>query len=183
MRYWTVISAWLCLAGTAFAAAPPDEIGVLTCSVGRVVDAAAPAQASGANEAREMLCSFKTSRGPDEHYAGLVKTVGGGMALPQNRTLLWSVRAPRGTHYTTGLLQQTYTADKSTPAGQVPPLLGEHNSLLSLYVLTEKPAGSASKEKPPAPELIIVDVELVLKTAVGRSNGRNRHAAPLSSGG
>ena len=51
--------------------------------------------------------------------------------------------------------------------GQVPPLFGERNDMISLYTLTEKPPGTASKEEQLAPLLIVADMELVLKAAVG----------------
>ena len=75
--------------------------------------------------------------------------------------------APLGTRYSPGLLQQPYAADRATPVGQVPPLFGERNDMISLYTLTQKPPGAVSKEEQPAPALIVADMELVLKAAVG----------------
>jgi len=49
----------------------------------------------------------------------------------------------------------------------VPPLIGERNDIISLHDLIEKPPGTASKEEQPAPAIIVVDMELVLKAAVG----------------
>ena len=86
---------------------------------------------------------------------------------PTRQALLWSVRAPLGTRYSPGLLQQTYMADRSTPPGQVPALIGERNDMISLSTLTEKSPGAVSKEEQPAPALIVADMELVLKAAVG----------------
>ena len=151
-----ITSAWLA-AGMApgLAAAPHDEIGVLTCTVGAIVG----------NEAREVLCAFKTGRGPEETYAGLLRSIGDNTA--EGRAILWSVRAPLGTRFSPGLLQQAYTADRSTPAGQVPALIGERSDTLSLHSLTEKPLGAASKEKQAAPAFMAVDMELVLQAAVG----------------
>jgi len=65
------VAAWFAV-GTAPApaATPPDEIGVLTCTVGPIVNAYASGTSVG-NEAREMLCSFKTGQGPEETYAAL----------------------------------------------------------------------------------------------------------------
>ena len=159
------MAAWFA-AGTAaaLAAPPPDEIGVLTCTVGPNVGAAASDTSVG-NEAREMFCSFKTGLGPEETYGGLLRSVGDKPAA--GRALLWSVRAPLGTRFSPGLLQQAYTADRSTPAGQVPALIGERSDTLSLHSLTEKPLGAASKEEQPAPAFMAVDMELVLKAAVG----------------
>jgi hypothetical protein len=102
-----IISAMCLHTGAAWGTPNSVEIGVLTCTIGHVVDAVAPDQKSAANEAREMVCSFRAPRAPEETYAGLVKAIGGTGALPENRALLWSVRAPVGTVYSPGLLQQT----------------------------------------------------------------------------
>jgi hypothetical protein len=158
------VAAWFATGTAPAPAAALDEIGILTCTVGPIVNATASDTSVG-NEAREMLCSFKTSRGPEETYAALMTSIGGRTA--EGRAILWSVRAPRGTRYTPGLLQQTYAADRATPVGQVPPLIGEHNDMISLYTLTHKPPGVVSKEEQPAPALIVADMDLVLKAAVG----------------
>jgi hypothetical protein len=159
-----VVSTWFAAGTAAALAAAPDEIGVLTCTVGPIVGVAA-SDTSVSNEAREMFCSFKTGLGPEETYGGLLRSIGDKPAA--GRTLLWSVRAPLGTRFSPGLLQQTYTADRSTPAGQVPALIGERSDTLSLHSLTEKPLGAASKAEQPAPAFMAVDIELVLKAAVG----------------
>jgi drug/metabolite transporter (DMT)-like permease len=57
--------------------------------------------------------------------------------------------------------------EESPPTGQVPALIGERSDTLSLHSLTEKPLGTASKEEQPAPAFMAVDMELVLKAAVG----------------
>ena len=162
-----IVSAMCWYTSAALGAPNSVEIGVLTCTVGNVVDAAASDQKSAANEAREMVCSFTAPRAPEETYAGLVKAIGGTGALPENKALLWSVRAPVGTVYTPGLLQQSYAVDATTPSGQTPPLIGERNGSISLFTMTEKQEGSASKENQPAPLFVIADIELVLKAAVG----------------
>ena len=94
------MAAWFA-AGTAaaLAAPPPDEIGVLTCTVGPNVGAAASDTSVG-NEAREMFCSFKTGLGPEETYGGLLRSIGDKPAA--GRALLWSVRAPLGTRFKPG---------------------------------------------------------------------------------
>ena len=168
MRSSVAIVSAMCWYTSAACGAPNSiEIGVLTCTIGHVVDAAAPDQKSAANEAREMICSFRAPRAAGETYAGLVKAIRGTGALRENGALLWSVRAPVGTMYTPGLLQQTYAVDATTPSGQTPPLIGERNGSISLFTMAEKQEGSASKEKQPAPEFVVADVELVLKAAVG----------------
>jgi hypothetical protein len=71
------VVAWF-VAGIApaLAAAPPDEIGLLTCTVGPIVNATASDNSVG-NEAREMFCSFKTGMAPEETYAALLRSIGG----------------------------------------------------------------------------------------------------------
>jgi hypothetical protein len=49
----------------------------------------------------------------------------------------------------------------------VPALIGDRNDTISLSTLTEKSPGAVSKEDQPAPALIVADMELVLKAAVG----------------
>ena len=86
------VAAWFATGVVpAPAAAPPDEIGVLTCTVGPIVNASASGTSVG-NEAREMLCSFKTGQGPEETYAALMISIGGRTA--EGRAILWSVRLP-----------------------------------------------------------------------------------------
>jgi Protein of unknown function (DUF992) len=162
-----IVSAMCWCTGAAWGAPNSVEIGVLTCTIGHIVDTVAPDQKSAASEAREMVCSFRALGAPEETYAGLVKAIGGAGALPENKALLWSVRAPVGTVYTPGLLQQSYAVDATTPSGQTPPLIGERNGLISLFTMAEKQEGSASKENQPAPLFVIADIELVLKAAVG----------------
>ncbi len=162
-----IVSAMYWYTSDAWEAPNSVEIGVLACTIGHVVDAAAPDQKSAVNEAREMVCSFTPPSAPEETYAGLVKAIGGTGALPENRALLWSVRAPVGTVYAPGLLQQTYAVDAATPLRQTPPLIGERNGSIYLFTMAEKQEGSASKEDQPAPLFVIADIELVLKAAVG----------------
>jgi hypothetical protein len=168
MRCWPTIILTVCLGVEAALGVPaPVEIGVLTCTIGRIVDTVASSQTTVASEAREMVCTFKAAAGPEETYAGLVKAVGGVGSLPEKGALLWSVRAPMGTVHAPALLQQTYAVDTATPAGQVPPLLGERNGQISLYTLGDKQEGSASKEKQPPPVFVVAEVELVLKASAG----------------
>src|ERR1700694_3945463 len=118
MRWWLAAMLSVCLGlGAALGGAAPVEIGVLTCTLGRVVDTVASSQ-TAASEAREMVCSFKVSNGPGDTYVGLVKAIGGVGALPEKAALLWSVRAPIGTAYAPGLLEQSYAVDTGTAAGQ-----------------------------------------------------------------
>ena len=162
-----IVSAMCWYTSAAWGAPNSIEIGVLTCTIGHVVDAVASDQKAAANEAREMVCSFRAPRAAEETYAGLVKAIRGTGALRENRALLWSVRAPVGTMYTPGLLQQAYAIDATTPKGQTPPLIGERNGSISLFTMAEKQEGSASKESQSAPLFVIADIELVLKAAVG----------------
>ena len=115
-----IVSAMCWYTSAALGAPNSVEIGVLTCTLGNVVDAAAPDQKSAANEAREMVCSFTAPRAPEETYAGLVKAIGGTGALPENRALLWSVRAPVGTVYTPGLLSNPMQSMRRRPQDKRP---------------------------------------------------------------
>src|SRR4029078_1896320 len=70
-----ITSAWLAAGIVPGLAAPlPDEIGVLTCTVGAIVSATSAAAAG--DGAREMFCAFKTGMGPEETYAGLLRSIG-----------------------------------------------------------------------------------------------------------
>jgi hypothetical protein len=144
----------------------PIEIGVLSCTLGRVIDAQVSDKAPGASETREMLCAFSPAKnGPEEAYAGALKSINAAGPLPENATMLWMVRAPMGTQPSPGLLQQSYSADSTTPRGQTPPLVGEQNSEIILHTMSDKEEGGASKEKQSAPRFAIIEIELKLKAS------------------
>src|SRR5262245_63780890 len=83
-----IVSAMCWYTSAAWGAPNSIEIGVLTCTIGHVVDAAAPDQKSAANEAREMVCSFTAPRAPEETDGGRVQDNGGTGGVPENRGLL-----------------------------------------------------------------------------------------------
>jgi hypothetical protein len=112
-----------------------------------------------------MVCAFRASNGHEETYAGSIEVVGGTGILPEKAAMLWSVRAPLGTTATPGLLQQNYAADPGAPPGQPAPPRGELNSQMTLCTMADKPEGSASKEKPPAPQFLVSEIQLALKVS------------------
>ena len=89
------------------------------------------------------------------------------MKVPENRSVLWSVRAPAGTRHTPGFLQQSYNADAATTAGQVPQLIGSRDGAISLNTMADTQEGAASKEKRDPLDFVIADIDLVLKTSSG----------------
>jgi Protein of unknown function (DUF992) len=142
----------------------PFEVGVLSCTLGHAIDPEMSTQTGPASDAREMLCTFRRARdGAEETYVGSLKLIRGVRRLPDNATLLWTVRAPIGTWASPGLLQQSYAADTATPPGQMSPLVGESNGSIALHIMTDQEAGSASKEKRSAPQFTITAIELKLK--------------------
>jgi Protein of unknown function (DUF992) len=166
MRWYLpiVVPACLCMG------AGPDsptivEIGVLSCTPGHAIDVPQSTERPAAGEAREMVCAFRAPNGHEETYAGSIRAVGGIGALPEKTAMLWSVRAPLGTKPKPGLLQQDYAADMSAPRGQPAPLRGERNGEMTLHTMADKPEGSASKDKPPAPQFLVSEIELVLKAS------------------
>jgi Protein of unknown function (DUF992) len=165
MRWWMVVVLPVCAGfGMAPGAMLPVEIGVLSCTLGRTTDPQVSDKTSGASETREMLCTFSPARnGPEETYAGALKSINTAGPLPDSATLLWMVRAPVGAQATPGLLQQSYSADPATPAGQTAPLVGERTSEITLHTMSDKEEGSASKEKQSVPRFVITGIELKLK--------------------
>lgn len=164
MRWWMVAVLPFCAGfGMVPGSMMPVEIGVLSCTLGRAFDTQVSDKASGASETREMLCAFSPAKnGPKEAYSGAVKSINAAGLLPENATMLWMVRAPVGIQPSAGLLQQSYSADSTTPLGQTAALVGEQNSEITLYTMSDKEEGSASKEKQPAPRFVITAIELRL---------------------
>jgi len=115
-----------------------------------------------------MVCTFKpTTNTPEETYVGTIKTINVGGTLPEKAAVLWKVKAAPGTETTAGLLQQVYAADQATPSGQVPALIGEPKSDISLHSMADKEEGSASQEKQATPRFLVTAVELMLKASTG----------------
>ncbi len=164
MRWWMVVALPAC---AGFSMVPggalPIEIGVLGCTLGQAIHARVSDQKSAVSEPREMLCFFTPAKtGPQETYAGTLKSINGVGPLPEKVTMLWVVRAPIGTRPTAGLLQQSYSAGSGTPPGQTAPLVGERNSEITLHTMSDMDEGSASKEKQSVARFGITGIELKL---------------------
>jgi hypothetical protein len=169
MRWWLIVVLPMCL---GFDVRPsPDvqtELGVLSCTLAQAIDTSGSDQKGAASEAREMVCFFMPGKnGPPEAYAGTVRSISVVGKLPDRFTILWLVRGPWGTQPPAGLLQQSYAVDEATPAGQVPPLVGEHNTKIILHTMADKREGNASQEKQPRPDFVLTGVELLLKASTG----------------
>ena len=168
MRWWLVgivLACWCPI--TALSAPAPTEIGVLTCTLGKVIDTPGTNAADTSSAAREMVCTFKpTTNTPEETYVGTIKTINVGGTLPE-AAVLWKVKAAAGTEMTAGVLQQVYAADQATPSGQVPALIGEPKGDISLHSMADKEEGSASQEKQTTPQFLVTAVELMLKASTG----------------
>jgi hypothetical protein len=110
-----------------------------------------------------MLCAFSPAKnGPEEAYGGVLRSINARGPLPENLTVLWVVRALAGTQPSPGLLQQSYSADSTTPLGQTPLLVGDQNGEITLHTLSDKEEGSAAKEKQSAARFAITAIELKL---------------------
>jgi hypothetical protein len=166
MRWW-IIALPFCMGATPDPGAMlPIEIGVLSCTLGHAIDPQMSDQTGSASEARDMLCVFTPARdGPDEAYAGALRSINAGKTLPENVALLWKVRAPVGTRASPGLLEQSYAADPASSPGHAAPLVGERNSHITLHTMSEKQEGAASKEQRPTPRFVLTTIELKLKGA------------------
>jgi hypothetical protein len=166
MRWLMFVLLPICLGTNAFGSNLRVEIGVLSCTVGLSIDPPMSDQTGADSEARDMLCSFMPSKNqPAETYAGGLKAISAGGGLPEVATFLWTVRAPLGTQFAGGLLQQSYTVDPSTPPGQAAPLIGERHSDITLHTMSEQEEGSASREKPQMLGFTITALELKLKAS------------------
>jgi uncharacterized protein DUF992 len=164
---WMMLVLPFCVgAGTDPGARLPMEEGVLSCTLAQSINPQMSAQGGAASEAHQLLCTFTpTTDGPEETYAGLLKSISAGGTLPQNMALLWMVRAPIGTKATPGLLEQTYAADQGAPQGQFAPLVGERNNDITLHTMSEKKEGSASTHERPALAFVITTIELKLRAS------------------
>jgi len=155
---------WLC--GPAVAQKADVEIGVLTCTLEEPSTAPGTAAPSVESAERQAICTFKPKSGPEETYAGIVQ----GVSLSPDKTtaMIWVVKADTVMPSTPGLLQQNYAPDSSTPADQLPPLVGQTNSRITLQTLADKTEGSASAtQKPPPAGYVIIGLQLKLKSTSG----------------
>jgi hypothetical protein len=165
-RWWIILALPFCI-GTGLdpGARLPTEMGVLSCTLAQAIDPQMSAQSGAASEAREMLCSFTPPQGAEEIYAGSLKSIGSGRTLPENVALLWIVRAPIGTRLAPGFLAQSYAVDSAAIPGHAAPLIGERNNGITLYTMSERKEGSASKHEQPPPLFAITAIELTLKAS------------------
>jgi hypothetical protein len=137
-------------------------IGVLACTVSDPKDG--PEEAAAGERARDALCTFQPKMGTEETYVG--KMVGISITSDQDRTVMWVVRSPVGSNAAAGALQQVYSSGSIKPADQSPPLIGETNAELALHSMEDKPEGSVSASKKPAPTgFVILRLELTLKAS------------------
>ena len=157
-----VTTWWAC---SAVAAKADVEIGVLTCVLGEPADAPTSDAPTG-GQTRDALCTFKPKSGADEEYTGKVQGVS--MSADQKAALIWSVKSASGAAAQPGVLQQNYANDLTQLADQKPPLIGQANSDIVLHSMADTSEGSASSSEKPAPTgLVILGVELKLKSTSG----------------
>ena len=166
LKHWLSV---IVLALVYYAAAAQEarvDIGLLTCGLyeGPEVQISTNALAS---EPRNMLCVFRPSNsGPEEVYAGAFQAIGSDQELAYDRTMIWIVKGPPATRRSTGLLQQLYAADRSTPSSHPPPLVGETNSTIVLQTLADAQAlNGADKQSAAVATIVLVALKLVSSPA------------------
>jgi len=142
------------------------EVGVLACSFSR------PSQVEAGStgidvQVRELLCVFKLRNGTNETYTG--KLLGVLFAADYKNTLLWLVKAPSSTTpLPPGFLQQSYASDAKAPVDQNTALIGDANSdIVLLWMGDGKKRNVDAPEKPPAGDIMILGVELMLSSTAG----------------
>ena len=167
MRWWLIVLVPMFLGfDTRSGSDVQTELGVLSCTLAQVIDSTGSDQKTAGSEAREMVCFFLPgTNGPREEYAGTVRSISVAGKLPDQFTLLWVAKGPLGTLPRAGLLQQSYAVDEATPAGQMPPLVGDRNNKIVLHAMADKREGNASQEKQPRPDFLLTGVELLLKAS------------------
>ena len=115
---------------------------------------------------RDALCTFKPKKGAEESYAGTVQGVS--LSPDKRMTAIWMVKADSVMPLTPGLLQQSYSVDRGTPADQLAPMIGETNSRIVLQSMADKQEGSASEtRKLPPSGYVITGLQLTLKATSG----------------
>ena len=173
MRWWLIALIPLCAGfGAPLGSTLPTELGVLTCTLGRAAPPASaatePDQVAPDGQGRDMLCTFKPAKnGPEETYAGMLHSISAVGPVPDNVALMWVVRAPVGSVPVPGLLEQRFSADQTTPAGQTAPLVGEENGAITLHATSDPAEGSATKERRPPQRFAVIAIELRLRSSIG----------------
>ena len=165
-RWLPVITAIAVAFSSALAQEARVDIGLLICGLGEGAEAESSGDAM-TRETSKMLCVFRPSNdGPEEVYAGAFQTIGRGPDASQNRAMIWVVKASPATQQSTGLLQQLYSADRSAPPPQPPPLVGETNSEIVLQALDDPQAlNSADKRSDAAVTIVLVALKLLSSPA------------------
>jgi Protein of unknown function (DUF992) len=165
LTFMTAIAVSCSLLSQAVAQKADVEIGVLTCTLEELSNAAG-ANGSAENQVRDAFCTFKPKSGSEESYGGAVR----GLSLSQDTktTVIWVVKADTVMPLVPGLLQQSYTLDPATPVDQLGPLVGETNSRIILQSMTDKREGSTNAaQKPSTTGYVVTGLQLKLKTTSG----------------
>jgi Protein of unknown function (DUF992) len=152
--------AWI-----ATAAQENVEVGLVACTLSEPTDTETDGSASGST-ARQVLCAFKLKSGAEETYVGKVQVMN--LSATEKVTLVWRVKVAPSTRAAPGFLEQAYVPNPTTPADQIPDLVGQANSRIILQSMADKKEGSASaKEKSPADGVAVLGMELKLKSTTG----------------
>jgi hypothetical protein len=137
---------------------PMTVVGTLTCNLTGEGDGAS----SGVG--REMICRFQPGlNGPVEVYTGSVQGVGKADLLFGKGAVLLSVKAPRSTEMTPGLLSQSYAVDAAASGSAFAPLIGDRRKTIMLQPLMEQEGRVAEGKS--QPEAVIIIVELTLQSS------------------
>jgi len=166
LKGWLSLIAVLALAySSASAQQVLVDIGLLTCGPGESAELESSNDVLS-GEPRKMLCVFRPSNGPEEVYAGIYQTIGQDQVQLHNQAMIWVVKASSQTQRFSGLLQQVYAADRSTPSPHPPPLIGETTSAIVLQTLADARAlDGADKQSNTAATIVLVALKLVSSLA------------------
>ena len=160
LMYLAALIAATC-AWTVAAAQERVQVGLLACTLAEQQNSDADGPA-----ARQALCAFKPKSGAHETYVGKVQVVN--LAVTEKITLVWRVKVPQMTPAPPGFLAQSYAADRRTPANQMPDLVGQANSKITLESMADKEEGRASmKERSPTDGVGVLGIDLNLKSTTG----------------
>jgi len=147
---------------TAAAVQDNIEFGLLTCTLSEHT----AVEPGAATQARDVMCTFKVRSGAQETYLGKVEVVN--ISATEKITLVWRVKVPQMTPAPPGFLAQSYAADRRTPANQMPDLVGQANSKITLESMADKEEGRASmKERSPTDGVGVLGIDLNLKSTTG----------------
>jgi hypothetical protein len=140
--------------------AKPFVVGQVVCTV--MGDTAA--EPGSVAQGREVSCQFKPGiSGTAETYTGTLRGAGQVEALFGKGVVMLLVKQVGSNMVTPGMLEQTYSADATTRAGQATPLIGDTNNTLILQPMIERVPGAEAKQNPDA---LLVQIELKLQSSV-----------------